>query len=135
MPEGAIQYKFVRSSGPGGQNVNKVSTACEARFVVADAEWLPSDVRLRLAERERARLTKEGEIIVFAQDERSQARNRARCDERILDMVAGAWEPPKPRVIDESPSEADKQRWRAEKRERSRIKEMRRGPRGGNDYF
>ena len=134
IPDGAVKFKYVRSSGPGGQNVNKVSTACEARFLVADAEWLPPEVRLRLAELEKHRLTSEGELVVFAQEERTQARNRARCEERILDMVKEAWEPPKPRVIDESPTELDKARWRAEKRDRSKIKQLRQGKVRDDDY-
>ena len=129
IPEGALKYKFVRSSGPGGQNVNKVSTACEARFVVAEASWLPLEVRLRLAENEKHRLTHEGELLVFSQEERSQLKNKERCEARILEMITNAWEAPKVRVVTEAPPEVTKEKWVAEKRVRHKVKEMRRPPR------
>lgn len=70
IPMDKVQLSFVRSSGPGGQNVNKLNTKAELRFKVQEADWIPEDIRERLAEQQAAKINKEGELIITAQEHR-----------------------------------------------------------------
>lgn len=97
LDERDLDERFVRASGPGGQNVNKVSTAVELRFRMHGFSELPEDVRERLARLAGRRLTNEGEIIIQAVTHRTQERNRADALERLVDLIARAAERPKVR--------------------------------------
>ena len=81
---------FVRSSGPGGQNVNKVSSAVQLRFDVRHSPSLPNDVAIRLMRLAGKRLTKDGVIVIIAQEHRDQSRNRAEARERLFDLIRQA---------------------------------------------
>ncbi len=96
IPEDEITERFVRSAGPGGQNVNKVSTAVELRFDVRRSPSLPNDVAVRLMKLAGRRLTQDGVLVLSVMTHRSQERNRAEALQRLVDLVRQAAAPPPP---------------------------------------
>jgi len=123
--EGDLSWEFIRSSGPGGQNVNKVATAVQLRFDVAHAQGLPSDVRERIMALFGSRLTTDGVLIINARRFRTQERNRADAIERLKEIILSASYVPKKR-IKTKPTAASKVRNARTKMHRSRLKSMRR---------
>jgi ribosome-associated protein len=121
-----ISYNFVRASGPGGQHVNKAATAVQLRFDVANSS-LPDWMRERLAELAGQKLTQDGELIIEAAGERSQARNRKEARRRLLDLLRRAAKRPKKRKKTKPPRSVDERRLK-DKHHRSRIKELRKPP-------
>ncbi len=124
IPDAELVERFVRSAGPGGQNVNKVSTAVELRFDVAGSPSLPEHVRERLLARRDRRLTDEGVLVLSAQRFRTQDRNREDARERLAALIAAATVAPKKRIATK-PSKGAKERRLGAKRERASVKRQR----------
>ena len=124
LDEREIQEDFVRASGPGGQNVNKVSTAVQLRFDVARSPSLPDPVRARLIALAGRRLTQEGVLILSAERYRSQRRNRDDALERLIELIREACEVDKPRRPTR-PTLASKKRRLDSKQRRGETKKLR----------
>lgn len=121
IPDDELVERFVRSAGPGGQNVNKVATAVELRFDLAGSPSLPEPVRERLLAKRDRRITAEGVLVISAQRFRTQDRNREDARERLAAFIATGLVAPKPRVATR-PTRASKERRLSGKRERGTIK-------------
>jgi ribosome-associated protein len=128
LDEREIEERFIRASGPGGQNVNKLSSAVELRFDVRRSPSLPDDVRGRLERLAGRRLNQEGVLVLSAQRFRTQERNRQDALERLVELIARAAEPPPPPRKKTRPSRAAREERLKAKSRRSRIKAMRGRP-------
>jgi ribosome-associated protein len=120
-----LEFSFIRSPGPGGQNVNKVSSAVQLRFNIQRSPSIPQEVKERLTRLAGRRLTSEGVLIIEARQYRSQERNRQAAVERLVRLVQQASEPPKPRHKTR-PTHAATLRRLESKRKRSELKRLRR---------
>ena len=124
IEERELEERFVRASGPGGQNVNKLSSAMQLRFDVRHSPSLTADVRARLERMAGRRLTRDGVVVIMAQSHRTQERNRQDALDRLIELIARASVAPKPRRPTK-PTRGSKERRLATKKNRSSIKGLR----------
>ena len=125
IDEREVDESFVRASGPGGQNVNKLSTAVQLRFDVRGSLSLPDDVKARLERLAGARLTRDGVLVITAQRHRIQGRNRDDALDRLIDLIRRAAVAPTPRRATR-PTRASRERRIESKKRRGGIKHLRR---------
>jgi len=124
LPPQDLQFQFVRASGPGGQNVNKVATAAQLRFDLAGTQALTPPVKARLRVLAGKRVTAEGALLIAARTHRTQEGNRREALERLMDLIARASIEPKKRRPTR-PTPGSKQRRLEGKQERKRTKQLR----------
>lgn len=127
VPLRELRFSFARSSGPGGQRVQKVSTKATLRWSVRDTPSLPEDVRARFLERYRRRITRDGELVVTSQRFRDQGRNVADCLEKLRAMLEEVTPAPR-RRRPTRPTRAARERRLAGKRAKGATKQLRRRP-------
>ena len=124
LPAGELAFTAVRSSGPGGQNVNKVASAVQLRFDLANSPSLSPALKARAARLAGAKLTTEGEVVITADRHRTQGLNRDDAVARLVELLAAAAVPPKPRRATR-PTLASKQRRLERKTQRGGVKKLR----------
>ena len=122
-----IEFSFVRSSGPGGQNVNKVNSKAELRWCVVRSQALPPPVLARFCEKYAGRITSNGEIIITSDQFRDQARNKADCVEKLSQLIRAVLHPPKKR-LKTKPTRSSREKRHTSKRKQGEIKKARARP-------
>ncbi len=132
IDEGELEEKFVRSSGPGGQNVNKVSTAVQLRFHVMNSTSLPNAIKDRLIVLAGSKMTEEGVLVIDARNHRTQSQNRKEARERFVELLREAAKEPTRRKKTQ-PSRDIREKRLEEKRRRGELKQTRRSVKPGDE--
>ena len=127
IPQEELYFSYVRSSGAGGQNVNKVNSKAVLRWSPGSSSALPDGVRDRFLQRYGNRLSADGELIITSDRHRDQGRNAADCIDKLRALIATVWQAPKPRRPTK-PTFGSMQRRLQQKKERGEIKRARRDP-------
>ncbi len=133
VPDDELHESFVRSSGAGGQNVNKVATAVELRFSISNNWTIPYDVKQRLIRLGGRRVTQEGELVLFVQTHRTQEMNRKAAVQRFVELVQKAALPPPPPRVATKPTRGSVRRRLEGKAIRATVKSNRKSPAGDPD--
>lgn len=128
IDESELRWRFIRGSGPGGQNVNKVATTAQLKWDAMASRTLPAAVKERLARLAGQRLTKDGQLLIEASEYRSQARNRDEALDRLVQLVRRAASPPKPRRPSKPSRSARARRLESKKRHSSKKRQRRFDP-------
>jgi protein subunit release factor B len=126
IPLERLELSYVRSSGAGGQSVNKVSSQVQVRFHVPSADWIPDEVRERLSEQQAGRMTKQDYFILHVQEHRTQQANKQAAVTKLEEMILAAWTRPKQRQLRRGLTKQTKENRIQEKRKRSVVKQSRR---------
>jgi hypothetical protein len=129
IPADQLEMSFVRSSGSGGQNVNKVNSQVQVRMHLSSAHFIPYEVRQRLSQREAGRINKEGFLTLHVQEHRTQIQNKKTALHKLQEMILQAWPRPKERKLRTGLSNGTKKRRKEDKRKRGEVKKNR-GPVG-----
>lgn len=129
IPRSEFTWTFSRSSGPGGQNVNKVSSKAQLRWKIDETESLPADVKERFVQKYRRRITTDGDFLISSQRYRDQPKNVDDCLQKLLELILSVAVAPRPRKKTK-PSRAARERRLREKKQQSVRKQSRRPPRG-----
>ncbi|XP_063281490.1 large ribosomal subunit protein mL62 [Pelobates fuscus] len=119
IPVDRLNISYSKSSGPGGQNVNRVNTKAEVRFHLASADWISEDVRQKISVQHKNRINRNGEFIVVSEVSRYQMRNLADCLEKIRDIISDASKKPKPLTTED----VELRRMRVELMNRERLQQ------------
>ena len=127
IPREELHFTFARSGGPGGQNVNKVSSKVLLRWNPAASPYLPPDIKARLLDQQRSRLTREGDLLITSQKTRAQASNVEDCLHKLQRIILRALHPAKPRKASR-PTRASRERRLVGKQRQARRKASRRKP-------
>ena len=125
IPDDELRMTFSRSSGPGGQNVNKVASKATLHFAVRSSPSLPEDVRQRFLERFASRITNAGDVVIHSEEFRDQPKNIQACRDKLREMIRAVLRPPKKRRPTK-PTKGSKVRRLKDKKSRSQLKEGRR---------
>jgi len=127
IPQSALEIRTSRSSGAGGQHVNKIETKVEARFHLSTAKWIPPKVRERMAKRYSNRINLEGEFIVTCDETRSLLRNKELCFKKLKELIVACWSAPKKR-IGTKPTKSSRRKRVEEKKQVGAKKKNRKPP-------
>ena len=128
IPFEKVSFNYCRSSGPGGQAVNKQNTKCELRFIVDQAEWLDDYQKIRIKQMYNNKMNKEGELIITAQEHRTQEKNTESAKSKLVEMIEKASVIEKERVVEPFVMDEEEKEIRmTKKRTSSRLKSIRKG--------
>jgi ribosome-associated protein len=125
IPDSELEFSYARSSGPGGQNVNKTSSKAILHWNLENAPWVPAAVKSRFVDRFHNRMTVNGDVVIHSDESRDRSVNERRCLEKLEEMLEQVWRAPTKRIATK-PSASSRKRRLAGKRQRSDIKKGRR---------